>query len=120
MGFLNANFQDQAVSYTLWVDAGYVNGNLSYENCAEHILLGDRNLTYDRPASACSSGIAQLREVLPHSTVTGWQPQPKFGHGAGGNMAFLDGSVTSVTTAEARALFVNRGDTNGALHYMNP
>jgi prepilin-type processing-associated H-X9-DG protein len=120
MGFLNASYRNQAVSYTLWVDAGYVNGNLSYENCAEYILLSDRHLSYDGPASTCSSGIAPVREVLHESTVAGWQPQSNFGHGGSGNMAFLDGSIASVTTPQARALFVYRGETNGALHYMTP
>jgi hypothetical protein len=118
-GFNHANYQNRAVSYSLWLDAGYVNGLTDFENSQEHILLSDRHLNYDRPAARCSSGFTPVREVLRDTTVTGWQSKARFGHGTIGNIALLDGSVASVSTPKARELF-QRGDDNGALHYMNP
>jgi prepilin-type N-terminal cleavage/methylation domain-containing protein len=118
-GFRNANYQNQAVSFLLWLDGGYVNGTTSFENAQEHILLSDRNLNYDQAAPHCSSGVSPARQVLKFTTVTGWQREPNFGHGNIGQICLLDGSVATVTTPNARELF-QHGDDNGALHYMNP
>lgn len=114
IGFLNAKFQNQAVSYLLWLDADHLNGDAQTS-----ILVSDRHLNQDHPAARCSLGFAPVREVLHDTTVTGWRSQPKFGHGPTGNIALLDGSVAAVTTLQVRELF-RRGDDNGAVHYMNP
>ena len=118
-GFNHPNYQNRSVSYSLWLDAGLVDGVSAFENAQNQILLSDRHLNYDRPASRCSSGFAPVREVLQDTTVTGWQSQARYGHGPIGNIALLDGSVASVSTPGVRELF-HRGEDNGTLHYMNP
>ena len=118
-GFNHRNNQNHSLSYALWLDAGINGGVYSYENSQEHILLSDRHMSYDRPASICSSGYTPVREVLRNTTVAGWESRAKFGHVPTGNIALLDGSVASVTTLQVRELFP-RADDNGAVHYMNP
>ena len=118
-GFLNGAFQNSAVSYNLWLDGGYVGGTLSFENAQDHILMTDRNINYDAPSGGCSAGLSPARAVAKYTTVTGWQTAQKYGHGPGGQMALLDGSVAQTTTKAARDL-ISRGDDAGSLHYINP
>jgi len=122
-GFQHANFRNNAVSYDIWVDAGATHNAAGqalpdYENSQEHILLSDRNLTYDNPVGSCSSGLNPVREVVRNSNAR-WQPQSKYGHGDGGELGLMDGSVSQANTAVARSFFL-RGDDNGSMHYIQP
>jgi|SwirhirootsSR2_FD_contig_51_4373366_length_1856_multi_6_in_0_out_0_2 prepilin-type N-terminal cleavage/methylation domain-containing protein len=124
-GFRHPNQQNNSVSYDLWLDSGliFVGGQqiLSFENAQDHILITDRNLNYDQVSSGCSSGIAPAREVNGQNTPTivAWQNQPKYGHGDGGQVGVLDGSISAVTTKGLRD-FTRRGDDNGNMHYIFP
>ena len=122
-GFLHGNQQNNSVSYNLWLDSGllWINGRqvLSFEAAQEHILLTDRNVNYDAPVGGCSSGITPVPQVNGANTpsIIAWQKQSKYGHGDGGQVGILDGSVTQVTTPGLRD-FVRRGDDSGNLHYI--
>ncbi len=124
-GFRHANQQNKSVSFDLWLDSGliYINGvqTLSYENSQDHILITDRNVNYDVVSATCSSGIAPAPQCNGgnSTTIAAWQTQSKYGHGDGGQVAVLDGSVSAVTTKGLRD-FIRRGDDNGSLHYINP
>jgi prepilin-type N-terminal cleavage/methylation domain-containing protein len=127
-GFAHANQQNKSLSYTLWMDAGYVNNALSFENAQEHVLIADRNLNYDSQITAgCSSGVTPLRGVnggIPPkgpgpSGKVRWQTVTDYGHGAGGGVGLLDGSVSSIQQGDLDN-FWRRGDDNGSLHYMWP
>jgi prepilin-type N-terminal cleavage/methylation domain-containing protein len=118
-GFRNANYQDRAVSYNLWPDAGITGGKITFEQKQEEILLSDRNLNADSPATVCSSGNNSARMVFSNTMTVGWQTEKKFGHGAGGGLALLDGSVSSVGNDCIRTFFKS-GTDNGSLHYISP
>ena len=121
-GLLHPNFKNNAVSFNLFLDGGYLNGTYSFENSQEHILLSDRNYTYDTAAGSCSSGVSPVRVVNGKGqppTVADWAVQPKYGHGNGGQMALLDGSVAQLTKKGAADLTL-RGDDNGSIHYSTP
>jgi len=122
-GFQHANFRNNAVSYNVWVDAGTQHrGGVAfsdYENSQEHILLSDRNLVPDSVGGVtCSSGLSPVDQVNGVSMAY-WKPQSKYGHGEGGNLGLMDGSVIQANTASARQFF-RRGDDNGSLHYIKP
>jgi prepilin-type N-terminal cleavage/methylation domain-containing protein len=120
-GFRHNNQQNNSVSYNLWLDAGYVNNTLSFENAQEHILISDRNVTYDSIVDTCSSSITPARQINGRDTATvgKWDVQKDYGHGIGGGVALLDGSVSSINQNELKSFF-RRGDDNGSLHFIFP
>jgi prepilin-type N-terminal cleavage/methylation domain-containing protein len=121
-GFRHANQQNKSVSYDLWLDAGYINGELSFENAQEHILLSDRNIGFDSIGGGCSSGLAPARAVISKPNPTGlvrWKVEKDHGHGASGGMALLDGSVSSINNSGIDPL-LRRGDDVGSMHYLDP
>ena len=120
-GFMHANYQNNAVSYDLFLDGGVINGALSFDNAQEHIITADRNLGYDAQAGSCSSGVTPARQITGRGGVstTSWKVEKNYGHGDAGQLGLLDGSVAGVTSAGARQLFL-RGDDNGSIHYIIP
>jgi len=122
-GFLHGNQRDNSVSYNLWMDGGYINGTLSFENAQDQILLSDRHLTDDGQSTSCSSGISPVKQIVSQPNPTGkvrWKAEKNFGHGVVGSLGLLDGSVASVNQSELGELF-RRGDADaGVLHYMFP
>jgi prepilin-type N-terminal cleavage/methylation domain-containing protein len=122
-GLPHPNFQNRAVSYDIWVDAGSKHNSAGqalsdYENSTENILLSDRHLQPDANTGGCSSGLSPVRQVNRNSMAF-WKPQSKYGHGTGGQLGLLDGSVVQASTASARSFFL-RGDDNGSMHYIEP
>lgn len=122
-GLAHGNFQNKAVSYCVWVDAGSKhdaanNALPDYENSSENILTSDRNVEPDAPVGSCSSGLSPARQVNRVSNAY-WKPQTKFGHGNGGQLGLLDGSVVQVSTAGAKSYYL-RGDDNGSMHFISP
>jgi hypothetical protein len=117
-GFRHPDYQDNSVSYNLWPDSGGDGKRISFEG-QDPILLSDRNLNFDSATTPCSSGLSPVRTVFNNSTNVGWKPQKKFGHGTGGGIGLLDGSVSSVSSNDVRVFFRN-GDYNGTLHYISP
>jgi len=115
-GYVHANYQSQAASYSLYLDGG-IGG---FESAQEHILITDRNMNYEAIASGCSSGVAPARLFNRGGTVAKWTDEQKFGHGSnGGNAALLDGSVAAVTAKGIRDL-IDRSDDNGSVHHIAP
>lgn len=121
-GFLNANYQNNACSYFLGMDAGASRTGgeiLPFELCQEHVVFGDRNL--EAPGGlggGCSSGVNPVGSIgRPFNTQ--WLVKPNYGHGAIGNAALLDGSVQKAPRKELN-LLLEKGDDNGSIHMQYP
>ena len=120
-GFLHSNQRGNSVSYNLWLDAGFIDNQLSFENAQEHILISDRNVIYDNIVDYCSAGIRPAREVdgKNPNTIAKWDNQKEYGHGVAGQVGLLDGSVASVNTSGLKPL-IRRGDWTGDIHFISP
>ena len=120
-GYRHGNQQNNSVSYDLWLDAGFVNNVLSFENAQEHILVTDRNINYDLITDSCSSSVTPARQINGRdaNTIGKWENQKDYGHGFSGGVGLLDGSVSSINQNELKSLF-RRGEDNGSLHYIFP
>ena len=127
-GLAHATYRNNSISYSLWVDAGTRTGannkvDFIWESSQEHVLTSDRNYTENAPQAGCSSGFTGLQfatgGALAANSAQKWVPQPTYGHGSDGQMGLLDGSVSQMTTTQAKAL-VARGDDNGSCHFMVP
>lgn len=126
-GFLNAQFQNNAVSYFVGLDAGAAsarNGRvggeiLPFELAQEHIVFGDRNLRAPGGlASGCSSGVNPAG-AIGRPFNTSWANKPQYGHAENGNAALLDGSVQKTTRSDIN-LLLEKGDDNGSIHMQYP
>jgi prepilin-type N-terminal cleavage/methylation domain-containing protein/prepilin-type processing-associated H-X9-DG protein len=121
-GFLNANYQNNACSYGLGLDAGASanGGMLPLDKAQEHMLLVDRNMDYGNVYGGCSSGVQNVPQVntIPKAT-SGWLIKPNYGHGKDGNVALLDGSVTQANRQTLNEI-LERGDDNGSVHTLMP
>jgi len=122
-GFLHANYKNGAASFGIGLDAGtiYQGGvtKLSFENSQEHILLIDRNADYKGQVGGCSAGPSGIPTFASRPASSQWLVKPDYGHGAGGNLAVLDGSVQQASKAVLNDL-LNRGDDNGSVHFLLP
>jgi prepilin-type N-terminal cleavage/methylation domain-containing protein len=120
-GFMNANYANNAVSYTIGVDCGSGPGGsaLPLDKAQEHILLTDRNMKPDG-SSDCSSKIPTVLGVQGGVNAnTEFLNKPNYGHGNVGQIGLADGSAQSVNRANLN-YFVQRGDDNGSLHFLYP
>lgn len=120
-GFLHANFQNNAVSIALGLDAGSGSGGriLPLDKSQEHILLADRNMRPDS-SGGCSSGVTtQLGITGGGNANTEFLLKPNYGHGNVGQIGLADGSAQSVNRANLN-LFMQHGDDNGSVHFMFP
>mgnify|MGYP001465244344 CR=1 FL=1 len=120
-GFLHSNQRGNSVSYNLWLDGGFVDNVLSFENAQEHILISDRNVAYDEIVQYCSAGIRPARSINGKDVNTGakWEDQKEYGHGVAGQVGLLDGSVASINTSGLK-LLIRRGDWTGSIHFISP
>jgi len=122
-GYLNATYQDNAMSYCLGLDAGYSSGTgrENADNGAEHMIFWDRNAKYQGLGTGtCSSGIRNPANWTAKPTgVSEWLVRPTYGHGNQGNIAMGDGSVQQANKAVLNQL-LSRGDDGGDLHGMFP
>jgi prepilin-type N-terminal cleavage/methylation domain-containing protein len=116
--------QNEALSYTLSLDAGYVGGELALGDAQEHMLNADRNIVFNTGAGGgggCSSTIAGNRTINPvrrGGVGSFWTNNPSL-HGDQGNISLVDGSAHQ---ANKRMLndFLDRADDAGAIHFINP
>ena len=117
MGFLNAAACNNAVSYAIWLDAGYVNGVDYQARTADHLVMSDRNLRVDSK-STCSTGIqsAWAIRVRPTLGVVAWTNSI---HLLTGNIARGDGSVQKTTNPQLWAA-AQRADDVGDAHILPP
>ena len=119
-GFINAANRNNAVSMSLGLDAGYVNGVTSFENGQEHILIIDRNIKTNG-MSGCSSGVNPAVLINGGGAAdTEWVPNNQFGHGKAGQVGLLDGSVTQVSGTSQLREFLRKADDNGSVHFLWP
>jgi prepilin-type N-terminal cleavage/methylation domain-containing protein len=121
-GFLNANYQNNACSYFVGLDAGSSRNSgaiLPFELAQEHIVFGDRNLEATAGlGGGCSSGVNPAGGInRPFNSQ--WLVKPNYGHGAVGNAALLDGSVQKATRKDIN-LLLEKGDDNGSIHMLYP
>jgi prepilin-type N-terminal cleavage/methylation domain-containing protein len=121
-GFLNANYQNNACSYFVGLDAAASRNNgdiLPFELAQEHIVFGDRNLEATGGlGGGCSSGVNPVGGInRPFNSQ--WLVRPGYGHGTVGNAALLDGSVQKATRKDINDL-LEKGDDNGSIHMQYP
>lgn len=111
-GFLNANYQNRAVSYLIGLDV--------FPEDADGLLAGDRNVRFNGGLSDCSAGLTGVPTLLRFG------PAGSFGIGDGlhveaGNYLSSDGRVEELSS---RAFEVRwngpRMDDNGSSHYLVP
>ncbi len=121
-GFLNPNYQNNACSIAIGLDAGASKNSgiiLSMELAQEHVVFADRHV--DAPGGfggGCSSGVNPCG-AMNRPFNTSWLKRATFGHGDIGNVALLDGSVQKAPRLELNQLF-EKGDDNGSLHFLYP
>jgi prepilin-type N-terminal cleavage/methylation domain-containing protein len=123
-GLAFGGMQNEAVSYIVSLDAGYKGGELAIGDSQEHLLIIDRNMTFNAGAgggAACSSTIAGNRTITPIARGgpgSDWTNNPSL-HPDSGNLSLLDGSAHQ---ANKRALndFLNKADDAGAIHFLSP
>ena len=111
-GFLNANFQNRAVSYLLGLDL--------FPERPNGLLAGDRNVRFNLTAASCSSGLSPVVGLSSSS------PPGSFGIGGGlhveaGNFLFTDGRVEELSSgAFVKRWLANQLDDNGSSHFLVP
>ena len=118
-GFMHINYQNNACSYVIGLDAGvtYPGGVLSfsYENAQRHILNLDRHLGGLQANVGCSSGVMGAYGAPLGGGVI-WTNAI---HGYIGQVATVDNSVTSVERTGLTRLLAF-GDDNGSVHLLIP
>jgi len=121
-GFIHSSFRNNACSFALNLDGGvtYRNGApvLNFDNAQEHMLLMDRNADYKGVLSGCSAG-PQGVPAFNRPNNADWLVKPNYGHGNGGNISLLDGSVAQANKKSLND-FLDHGDDNGSCHFLVP
>jgi prepilin-type N-terminal cleavage/methylation domain-containing protein len=120
-GFMNNAFRDNAISYSIDLDAGWSSrrSTFNWDQAQQHILFMDRNVKASPKGSGCSSGIGNAVgfNVRPVDQTVNWTNAL---HGTvGGNVALADGSVQQANKAVLWDL-LNLGDDSGTTHYLYP
>jgi len=122
-GFMHPNFQNNAVSYLMSLDAGvtYTAAGtpvLSWENAQQHMLICDRNISFNNfgAGGGCSSAIVPNADIPVPSTAI-WKDTSKYGHSGAGNVALCDGSVAGPNRADLRAL-MDKANEAGSVHSL--
>ncbi len=123
-GLANGNYQNNSCSFGLGLDAGAQGGGAvkPFDQCQDHMLLMDRNVTNDgKGGQTCSSTI---NNVTTFNRIGGGsvflQSWTNSVHGASsGNIALMDGSVHNVSTLGLRQVLA-LGDDGGPTHWLFP
>ena len=121
-GFMAPAYQDNAVSYTVGLDAGVRGGGspIPFELAQEHIVFSDRHMEATSGLlGGCSSGVNPAGALQTPYTNARWLKRPNYGHTDIGNLALLDGSVQKANRADLR-LFLLKGDDGGSVHFIYP
>lgn len=119
-GFADPSMQNKALSYTVGLDAGYMNGLLAFADAGQHVLITDRHMKFDIPVAGCSAGVQTARGITARNPAirSDWT-QPPIVHEGGGNVATVDGSVQQANKTVLNEL-LDLGDDNGNLHFLYP
>jgi len=121
-GLSNGAYQNNACSYGLGLDAGAQGGGAvkPFDQCQDHMLLMDRNVTNDGKNGSCSStinNVTDFNRITGNQFMQSWTNEV---HGASsGNVALLDGSVHNVSTLGLRQVLA-LGDDGGPTHWLFP
>ena len=111
---------NNAISFTIGVDSGYVAGTYSWDAAQQHILLTDRNMKCRGKSSGCSSGVQNVSEIQNRPidpNTCGWTNDI---HGVeGGNVSLVDGSVQQCSKTALLDL-LGLGDDAGNIHFLFP
>ena len=123
-GLANPNYQNNACSYGLGLDAGVVSGGaaLPIDRVQDHILLMDYHAKNEGRGGNCSSGIQNTVSTFNRGPGIFWTNAV---HGSsGGNVALLDGSVSQVTSQGLRGVIELSEDVVGGgagpVHFLFP
>ena len=123
-GLANPNFQNNACSYGLGLDAGVISGGvaLPIDRVQDHILMMDYHARNEGRGGNCSSGINGTVSTFNRGPNIAWTNAV---HGAsGGNVALMDGSVSQVTSQGLRGVMELSEDVvgagNGPVHFLFP
>lgn len=118
-GFLHSNFRGNALSYVIGLDAGYLGGQLAFDNAPQHVLSSDRNIASGTYNVSCSSGVPNAYGISPRPPATSAVKWTETIHQFSGNIALLDGSVQQANQPQMREIFA-RADDNGSVHLLLP
>jgi prepilin-type processing-associated H-X9-DG protein len=117
-GFLNALYQNMAVSYFIGLDT-FLFATASFPvPLAPAGLSGDRHLRVDAVGDPCSSGVRKTASVRSPSAVTQWTNAI---HGTTGNVLLVDGRVEQTSARRvARTIHPFNYDSAGVVHLLMP
>ncbi len=121
-GLLHNNYQNNAISYFVGLDAGTmtINGStqMAWDRAQEQAIAGDRNIRVDGGPTDCSAGVNNASLVSPRDAGTkcAWTNAV---HGLQGNLAILDGSVVQVSQYGLLEE-MRKADDNGSVHLLMP
>jgi prepilin-type N-terminal cleavage/methylation domain-containing protein len=126
-GFVNANFQNNAISYGLGADAGVLSGGgyMPLDQAQNHAIVIDGNIHGDQ-MNGCSAGFSQvLTFVKAAGTLPLTDGFTNSMHGVNqGVIGLFDGSVHMVTSSQLREILLLSDDAvggqSGVIHYMMP
>ena len=107
-GFLDNQFQNNAVSYFIWLHA--------LRELPNSILSGDRHIRYNGINSACGANVGNAIAInaAPDANL-GWRNQI---HGERGNYVRNDGSVEESSSQALRSVLLESYNENGAHHLL--
>jgi prepilin-type processing-associated H-X9-DG protein len=106
-GFSKLGQRDSALSYFMGSDTSV--------NLPRQILCGDRNLTTSGPQTCGTIG-AIARALFNGDSTIHWTNL----HGATGNLLFVDGSVSTLTSQGLRSAISHTPDPDGNNHILIP
>ncbi len=131
-GFLHGNYQNNAVSYFIGLDAGTMSRNpaagdyttiMAWDRAQDQAITGDRNIRVDGGPGGCSAGVnnawtvsVKNQDGTPKTSQCAWTNAV---HGLQGNLAILDGSV-SIVNQNGLIEEMRKSDDNGSVHFLMP
>lgn len=126
-GLANPGYAANALSYFISLDAGtrVYNGNsvVAFAESQNQAVIGDYDFRVDiAPGSGgtCAAGVNVPATILT-KPLTGNLGYTNRVHGAGGHMAFVDGSARFVRSLELSSVMVQTDDNgNGRVHLLMP
>lgn len=109
-GFLNANYQNNAISYFIGMHAQFY---------PRSILGGDRNISGGTPSSGCSYAMLGALTSLEgrSGSLATWRSDI---HAQKGHLLFNDGAVEEVNTIGLRASLLVPETDFGSIHVLFP
>jgi len=126
-GFLHPNFQNEACSYSIGVDAGSnthgprgpstFGSILPWDMTQEHVLITDRHISCGPATSRCGSGLHPVFDAPMGRSY--WLNKARYGHGTIGNVALCDGSVLKPGRKDLNEMLIKAVD-DLSVHLLLP